>query len=165
MTEKKLAHLTLEQRDALRQKMDRIGQAAGIHFRYGGMVGPTVDAHRLVYVSRRRGTTGHDQVQVRLVEGLLAAYHEQERDIADRATLRQIGLEAGLEEKDIEEAWSSEEVARAVREEQEKYRELAQGKGVPVYIIRGEHRIDGAQDPSDFFEVFLQVKEADTKAA
>lgn len=175
LAEKKLAHLSPEQRDALRKKMDRIGQAVGVHFRYGGLVGPTRDAHRLVYASRKMGarqeTLEDDDddserskfrtVQDRLVEGLLSAYHEQERDIADRQTLRDIALVAGMTDQEIDEALSSEDVARAVDEEQEEYRLVAEGKGVPVYVIQGQHRIEGAQDPSDFFDVFIKVKEAE----
>ena len=158
VAEKKLGHLSQDQRDALQARMERNGRGVGITFRWGGNIGPTQDAHRLVYVSRRKA----GDVQSALVEGLLAAYHEQERDIAKRDTLREIALEAGMTGDEVDEAFSSEEVARCVDEEQEKYRRVAEGKGVPLYIIQGEHRIDGAQDPSEFFDVFIKVKEADT---
>ena len=161
VAEHKLGHLSQDQRDALRAKMDRIGRGVGITWRYGGNIGPTQDAHRLAYVSRRKSA----EVQSALVEGLLAAYHEHERDISDRETLRGIALEAGMTGDEVDEAFSSEEVARSVDEEQEKYRQVARGKGVPVYLIQGEqHRIEGAQDPSEFFDIFIKVKEADIAA-
>lgn len=160
VAEQKLGHLSQDRRDALRDRMDKVGRAVGIQFRYGGNIGPTQDAHRLVYVSRRKG----GDVQSRLVEGLLAAYHEQERDIADRLALRSIALEVGMSGEEVSEAFFSEEVARAVDEEQDRYCGVARGKGVPVYVIQGEHRIEGAQDASEFLDVFIKVKEADVAA-
>lgn len=160
LAEKKLGHLSQDKRAALTRKMEQVGRAVGIHFKYGGMIGPPQDAQRLVYMSR-----GKSDVQGRLVERLFEAYHEQERDIADRETLREIATAAGLSDEDVDEALMSEEVARVVDEEEAKYREVAREKGVPVYVIQGEHRVDGAQDASDFMEIFVKIKEAEAEKA
>jgi len=36
--------------------------------------------------------------------------------------------------------------------------------GVPVFIIQGVHRIDGFQDPQQFVEIFVKVKQGELVA-
>lgn len=161
IAEIKLAGMSEEQRAALRKKMDGIGRSAGIQFRHGGMIGRSRDAHRLVHVASAKQIQedGGESVTDTLVEFIMRAFHEEEKDITDRTLLRELATTAGMTNDQIEEALQSEEVGRMVDEEAEKYRALIQGAGVPTYLINGGQRIDGSQDPADWFELFVKVKE------
>ena len=137
--------------------MSRLGSNAGIVFRYGGRVGRTADAHRLVRAAPL-------EVADALVEGLLRAFHEEERDIADRTVLREIATAAGMKGEDVERAFGDGDVARAVDEEEGYWRGRVEGKGVPVYLVRSdgeeeEMRVDGSQDPGAWYELFVSIKE------
>jgi predicted DsbA family dithiol-disulfide isomerase len=50
-----------------------------------------------------------------------------------------------------------------MKDEALKNREILDS-GVPMFIIQGVHRIDGAQDPSEFIEIFSKVKEDELRA-
>jgi predicted DsbA family dithiol-disulfide isomerase len=93
-----------------------------------------------------------------LVEELFQAHHEQERDISDRDVLRQIAVDAGLDKKEVDSWLESNVIGNVVDADAARNRELV-NSGVPRFVIQGVHRIDGAQDPSDFLEVFVKVKE------
>lgn len=170
LAEIKLKGMSQEKRDALQSKMSSIGQASGINFKYGGMIGRTKDAHRLVHLAATKNGrfTGEEKeggekeagVTDQLVEGILAAFHEEERDIADRKVLREIAVAAGMGADEVDEAFSLNEVGEIVDAEAEKYRAMLNGGGVPTYFVGPEQmRIDGSQDPSDWFEMFVNIKE------
>ncbi|KAI6778230.1 uncharacterized protein J7T54_004125 [Emericellopsis cladophorae] len=150
LTEKKLGHLSKERRDAMAKKMQGLGRSVGIEFKWNGLIGPTAKAHGLVLMAGER--------QRDVVEGLMHSFHEEETDINDEDTIREIALAAGLTDEDVDKALSDQIQDKVVREEQ-TWREVAAGKGVPVYIIQGQHRIDGAPDPGDLYEIFIKALE------
>lgn len=164
IAEIKLKGLSQERRDALKKRMDGIGAAAGIQFKHGGMIGRSRDGHRLVRVAASRTTEGEEEeggeVVDALVEGIMRAFHEEERDVADRGVLREIATAAGMKSEDIDEAFASEDVGKVVDEQAEKYRALINGAGVPTYYINGQ-RVDGSQDPGDWYELFVKIKEGE----
>lgn len=165
MAELKLAGVSQERRDVLKKKMNGLGAAAGIKFKYGGLIGRSRDAHRLVHVASsssvaRSVQEGDSPVADALVEGILRAFHEEERDIADRTVLRDIAAAAGMKSGDIDQAFRSDEVGRVVDEQAERYRDMIKGAGVPTYYINGQ-RVDGSQDPGDWYELFIKIKEGE----
>ncbi|KAF6798127.1 DSBA-like thioredoxin domain-containing protein [Colletotrichum sojae] len=161
LAETKLADMTPERRAALTRRMDQIGRSIGINFAWGGIIGPdTRDAHRLVRLGRSQGPGVQDAV----VEGLFEAYHELERDISDKEVLRGVAVAVGMDAVEVEEFLASDTGTDEVDEEEKRTREVAGGSGVPTFVIQGVHRLEGAQDPSDIYEVFVKVKEAETGA-
>lgn len=165
IAEIKLKGLSQERRDALKARMDGIGQAAGIQFKHGGLIGRSRDGHRLLHVAvSAYGCTRSKRVEGgvvdALVEGIMKAFHEEERDVADRSVLRDIATAAGMKKENIDEAFASDEIGRIVDEQAEKYRALIDGAGVPTYYINGQ-RVDGSQDPGDWYELFVKIKEGE----
>ncbi|OLN86968.1 Uncharacterized protein YwbO 3 [Colletotrichum chlorophyti] len=161
LAETRLSDMTPERREALTRCMEQIGRSVGIGFRWGGKIGPdTRDAHRLVRLGRAKAP----EVGGALVEKLLEAYHELERDISDREVLRDAAVSVGLDAADVDSLWSSGEGYDEVDAEERRTREAAAGSGVPTFIIQGVHRLGGVQDPSDFYEVFVQVKDGEAAA-
>ncbi|KAI1454829.1 thioredoxin-like protein [Annulohypoxylon moriforme] len=152
----RLSHLTPDQHTALSQRMERAGRAAGIDFKWGGMIGPdTRDAHRLVRLSLTKSA----EVQDAVVEGLFSAYQERELDISDREVLRNVAVQAGINGEEVG-AWLASDVdVSVVDDEAKKNKSLFSKSGVPTFVIQDEHHLDGVQDPMDLLEVFIKVRE------
>ncbi|KAI8203739.1 hypothetical protein K4K54_005266 [Colletotrichum sp. SAR 10_86] len=155
----RLSGMSPERQAALTLRMEQIGRSVGVNFKWGDKIGPdTRDAHRLVRLSRSEDAS----VQSTWIDGLFAAYHELEQDISDIEILQNVATGAGMSGVDVEKFLQSTTGLDEVNEEEIKTRELAAGSGVPTFTIQGGRRLGGAQYPSDFYEAFVKVKEADT---
>lgn len=148
--------MTPEQRTALGQRMEKIGRSVGIDFNFGGKIGCTRDAHCLIRFSQTKSS----DVQNALVEKLFEAYHALEMDISNRNVLRKIAIDAGLDSSEVSKFLEFDENAGNVDAEAEKNREVA-SSGVPTFVIQGVHQVDGAQDPMDFMDIFVKLKEVE----
>ncbi|XHF99547.1 hypothetical protein AWENTII_003046 [Aspergillus wentii] len=142
-----------EQRTALTQRMSQLGRSVGINFKWGGRIGSTRDAHRLIHLSQ----TKSEDITNALVEKLFEAYHELERDISSRELLFEIAVDAGLDASEVEE-YLNGSGSSTVDEEAQKNKETF--GSVPVFIIQGIRRLEGAQESTDFMEIFAQVKDS-----
>ncbi|GES61475.1 putative regulator of gluconeogenesis Rmd5 [Aspergillus terreus] len=147
LMDERLKNQTPEQRAALISRMDKIGRSVGIHFKGGGMIGPnTQDAHRLVYLCREDASIP-SELQGDLVEKILEAYHELEKDISEKEVLRELAVAAGIEaatvDKWLEENGGGEEVDK----EAKRNKEVEANTGVPRFLIQGNYHWDG-DDPS-----------------
>ncbi|RYP43325.1 hypothetical protein DL768_009991 [Monosporascus sp. mg162] len=157
----RLADQTPEQREALAKRMDRAGRASGIHFNWGGKLGPnpaTRDAHRLVYLVGAQDKYD-DETQRNLVEAIFEAYHCGAQDVAEHDVLREAMRRAGVDAADVEEWLQSNETADVIDREADKSKGTVAGSGVPTLVIQGRHRPEGIPDPADLMEIFIQVKE------
>ncbi|EAW09123.1 DsbA family oxidoreductase [Aspergillus clavatus NRRL 1] len=159
LVDERLKDMTPEQRTALFNRMNQIGRAVGIYFKAGGMIGSTRDAHRLVHLSRTKPA----DVQNCLVENILRAYHEMEMDISSKDVLLELALSAGLDKAEVTE-WLESDLAGDIVDEASQRNRQPGNTGVPRYIIQGVHCVDGAEDPSEFIEVFAKVKEGENQA-
>ncbi|GAW12165.1 hypothetical protein ANO14919_015240 [Xylariales sp. No.14919] len=155
----KLADWSEAKKAAGTKRVEQAGRAVGIHFKYGGKIGPhTRDAHRLVYLSRGKSS----ELTNVLVEKIFEAYHELEKDISSLDVLCEIALEAGVQKTEVDQWLNSAAAADRVDKEASVFREKVAGSGVPSYFIQDVHRLEGAQDVDDFMEIFVKVKEGNT---
>ena len=136
------------------QRVDQIGHSVGIDFKPGGKIGSTRDAHRLTHLTRVESPELEDA----LVEKLFEAFHEREKDISSPDVLREIAIDAGLDGSEVGEWLDSDRGGGIVDVEALKNREMGTS-GVPMFIIQGEHRVDGAQGVQEFLDAFIKVKE------
>jgi len=137
----------------MHQRLSQIGKETGIQFKFGGKTGNTRDSHRLIQL----GKTKSPAVQTRVVEELFSAYFENEGDITSLDTLRDAGVKAGLDEKEVSEWLKSDKGGKAVDEEVEVARRN-QITGVPNFTIQGKYEIGGAQDAGVFLRLFEKIK-------
>jgi predicted DsbA family dithiol-disulfide isomerase len=149
--------MSSEQVTAMTLRVTQIGRSVGINFKSGGKIGSTRDAHRLIRLSQTKSSN----VQKALVDKLFEAYHELEKDISSQHVLREIAIDAGLDGPDVDECLNSSLGGDGVDDEALKNREMV-NSGVPTFIIQGVHRVDGAQDPQEFLEIFIKVKEGES---
>ncbi|KAL6788728.1 DSBA-like thioredoxin domain-containing protein [Trichoderma sp. SZMC 28012] len=143
-----------ERMPMMHDRMRGIGEAVGIKFRFGGRIGNSRDSHRLIQLAKKHG----DETELKVVDGLFAAYFEDERDIADHDVLKDVAVGAGIPEAEFKKAIvesdeGGEEVDMSAGTA--RYRGIS---GVPDYTIQGKFRLSGAQDAMEFVNVFERVK-------
>ncbi|GIK06097.1 hypothetical protein Aspvir_001740 [Aspergillus viridinutans] len=160
LIDERMGDMTPEQRATLFNRMNQIGRTVGIIFKPGGLIGSTRDAHRLVHLSH----TKSPEIQNALVNNILQAYHELEKDISSKEVLTELAVNAGLEQAEVAEWLDTDLAGDIVDKEARQNKEEPGNTGVPRYIIQRAYRLDGAEDPSKFIEVFTKIKEDKTEA-
>lgn len=138
----------------IHERLTSVGNAVGINFKYGGKLGNSRDSHRLVHLAKKFG----DETELKVVDGLFAAYFENEKDITSYETLEEVAVGAGIPEADFKKAIvESDEGGKEVDElaGTARYRGIS---GVPDYTIQGKFKLSGAQDAMEFVNVFERVK-------
>jgi len=106
----------------------------------------TLDAHRLIHWAGLEGR------QAAMVSALFRAYFAQGEDIGDRAVLVALAKKAGMEGDMVARLLQTDADSEGVRARDAEIR--ARGlRGVPAFIIAGQHVVSGAQ-PTPFW---LQV--------
>ncbi|KAJ6441298.1 DSBA oxidoreductase [Purpureocillium lavendulum] len=138
----------------VQQRLSAIGAELGINFRYGGRTGNTRDSHRLVHLAKRFG----NDAELRVVDGLFAAYFEKERDITQVDTLREVAVEAGIPEADFQKAIVDSDEGGAAVDEAVVRARLEGVSGVPDYKIQDRFQVNGGQPAEAFVQIFEKVK-------
>ena len=146
------------------RRLAQVGHAVGIDFKFGGRHGSTRDAHRLTLLSQTTTTASSHEIQDRLVEKLFEAYHELEKDISSPDVLREIAVDAGLDGSEVREWLGSDNRGGDTVDAEARRNREAGVSGVPMFVIQGEHRVDGARDVEEFLELFIKVKERELGA-
>lgn len=143
-----------ERAEMIYDRLRKAGNPLGIKFKFGGRTGNTRDSHRLIHLAKGYG----EAVEIKTVEGLFAAYLENERDITDYETLRQVAKDAGVPDEEFQKAivesdQGGVEVDRGLNEER-----LKGVAGVPKYVINGRFQVNGAREPAAYLRAFEKVK-------
>ncbi len=126
-----------------------LGSGNGIAFDFDRIerVPNTLNAHRLI---RYAHASGRQNV---LIDLLFRGFFEEGRDIGDPEVLSKLAADAGLKEQKIRQLLGGNEMAKEIRNEQARARELGI-IGVPNYIVNNRFAVSGAQDPDSFLEAF-----------
>lgn len=126
--------------------LQTIGEPLGIKFRFEGMIGPTLDSHRLIEYARSK------DLQTPTVLRIFQAYFEQNKDIADHAVLTDAGVAAGLEREEVASLLRGTEYARAVKQELQQAH-MNQIDAVPHFIFDETDQVAGGQEPETFLRI------------
>ncbi|KAL2846180.1 thioredoxin-like protein [Aspergillus pseudoustus] len=149
--------MTGSQITATQTRLKRAGRGVGIDFAFGGYIGSSRLAHRLLYFAGRE--EGNAQTQCRLAEVLFRYQFELERDISQLDVVVAAAVEVGIGKEAVEGFLVGDEGIREVAEEARQAREERAVSGVPYFVIAGEKSFDGAGDLSEFFEAFVAARE------
>ncbi|KAI8613959.1 thioredoxin-like protein [Chytriomyces sp. MP71] len=130
--------------------MQKVGAAEGIQFSYGGLIGNSLDSHRLVRFASETGK------QNEVINALYRAYFEEEKNIGDNDVLVKVATDAGLDGAKtravLEGDYLLDETKKAV------VAVHARGiNGVPHFIIDNKFEISGGQDPATFEAIFSRA--------
>lgn len=141
----------------MQQRLQQIGGELGINFKFGGRTGNTRDSHRLVRLAKDYG----NEVELKTLDGLFAAYFENEKDITSYDTLRNVAVQAGIPEAEFQQGIiDSDKGGPEVDEEVAKARSGGV-TGVPDFTIQDRFQWSGARDPEDFLAIFEKAKAFD----
>ncbi len=141
--------------DGARQIYDRIrdaGTGEGIAFDFDaiGTTPNTVDSHRLVKWAGEAG------VQDAVVEALFRAYFFEGRNIGAAEVLADVAAACGMDRAAIAERLAGGDDRDHVAETARQM--AAMGiTGVPCYIVDRRYAISGAQDPTEFLNLFDEL--------
>jgi predicted DsbA family dithiol-disulfide isomerase len=111
---------------------------------------PTYDAHRLVQAAQAQGDARA------LVERLHRAHFSEGLDIGDRAVLRTLAEEAGMDGKEAVSVLESGAYGAEVDLDEQRASDYEIG-GVPFTVVNGRLAVGGAQSSEAFGKVLRQA--------
>ena len=115
------------------------------HFDKSIMVN-SLNAHKLIQFAKTKGIG--DQLE----ESLFRAFFTEGENIADLATLTQLGRKVGLDEKELQTAFTDDNYAYLVNQDIAEARQIGV-RGVPFFVFDRKHAVSGAQPPRAFVEI------------
>lgn len=140
-------------RDQAKQMVEystEIAKDAGLKFNQEkSIVANSFNAHRLIQFAKTKRLG--DKVE----EQLFKAYFEDGKNIDDKATLAQIGVGIGMDNKELEEVLSSDAFGKEVRKDESAAQEIGI-HGVPFFIFDQKYAVSGAQPPEVFSGALAQ---------
>ncbi|KAH0359425.1 DSBA oxidoreductase, partial [Aureobasidium melanogenum] len=145
----------IERAEGIKMRLKRVGKAHGIEFTFSGKVGNTRDSHRLMYLAGLKG----EEVQMALAKELLRIHFEGEADVSSHDDLIGAGVAVGLARNEVKEWLESGNGGAEVDGEAQRARDSGVNS-VPTFEINGR-RLEGAEDPAAFYEMFTSIKTAD----
>jgi predicted DsbA family dithiol-disulfide isomerase len=110
-------------------------------------------AHRLSHLAKQ-----HD-LQNELEEKLFTAYFTDGLNIDDIPTLVQIGVELGMDEREVKTVLESDQYAEEVRKDIYEAHQVGV-KGVPFFVFDNKYAVSGAQESAVFSEVLEKAYSA-----
>ena len=141
--------------DAGRSMVDRVEAVAaeeGMLWRHHASLRVnTVTAHRLLHWALHEGGP---QVQGKLKDALLAAYFEQEKNIADTDTLIDLATAVGLDGDRARRIIAGRDYADEVEADIRQAAAFG-ATGVPFFVVDQKYGISGAQ-PVEFFAELIE---------
>ena len=137
------------------ERVSAVGREVGIGFKFDDIkVQPnTVNAHRLMYYGAKHGR--EDET----AESLFKAYFIEGRNIADKATLAEVGERAGLERGLLESYLESDEDREAILNSDLEARQSGVS-GVPFFIFNRKIAVSGAHEPETLLQAMSKSKES-----
>ncbi|UZP34828.1 hypothetical protein NXS19_002644 [Fusarium pseudograminearum] len=84
----------------MHKHLSSVGEGLGIKFKYGGQTGNTRDSHRLVQLAKKHG----EEAEGKALDGLFAAYFEENEDITSYDILKKVAVEAGIPEAEFQKS-------------------------------------------------------------
>lgn len=119
----------------------------------------TVDAHRLIKFAASKNDPALTE---RVINRFYQVYFNDGRSIADHAVLTNAAVEAGLDQKEVEDILESDKY----REEVKKDELEAQQSGIhaaPFFVINNKYAISGAQSYQVFVNALKKIKETEAQ--
>lgn len=139
MSRKKAEHL--------HEQIAETAKQWGLEFNFDkSVIANTFDAHRLIQLAQSKGLGDAAE------ERLFKAYFTEGKDISDKKTLTQLGVEIGLDAGETEQMLKTRAYSDEVRYDENKANAIGI-KGVPFFIFNEKYGLSGAQEPGVFLEM------------
>ncbi|WP_409254385.1 DsbA family oxidoreductase [Bacillus sp. SCS-153A] len=143
--------MSIDQAKANTQNMVNMAKETGLEYHMDTMIlTNTFDAHRLTMFAKTKG------LMIEMTERILRAFFTESRHIGDHETLTELGVEVGLEREAVEKMLASDEMADAVRADEQAAQQIGVS-GVPFYLINQKYALTGAQPTEVFVQALKKV--------
>lgn len=154
-TQTRFAHkygLSMEHAARSIEHISEMGRGEGLDFRYATtLFTNTMDAHRLTKLAQNKGADVADRV----IEALFKAYFTDNKELASKELLQQIGEDCGLDAKEVKELLASDQYKdEVILDEREAAR---YGIHAVPYFVVGQYGIPGALSVEDMKKTILKV--------
>lgn len=131
--------------------MTQNAKTAGLDFHFEkAVMANSFDAHRLLHLAKKF------QLGNELKELLFKAYLTDGKNIGDLATLKQLGIQAGLDAAAIDDVLQSDAYATNVKQDIEMAQNIGV-QGVPFFVLDNKYAISGAQHVDTFVQTIEKV--------
>lgn len=141
--------ITLQQARELNERVTAMAAQEGLEFNFDrSVLANSFNAHRFAHFSKQH------QKQNEAEEMLFAAYFTQGKNIDDLPTLLQLGVELGLDTKELQTVLKSDSYAENVKADILEAQQIGIS-GVPFFVFNRKYAISGAQES----KMFLQALE------
>lgn len=152
-TDRMARRMTPAQITAAQTRLIRVGKSVGIAFRFGGYIGSSRLAHRVLHFALKRGGS---EMQCAVAETLFKYQFEMEQDVSDVDVVVNAAVGSGLDESEARAFLAG---GGGVEEtENEAKGSRAQVQGVPHFVIGEKSHLDGAGEMEEFFQAFVAAR-------
>ena len=135
---------SLDEARAMNDRVTAMAREVGLSYDFDrAVVANSFDAHRLIQLAKANGLG--DAIEERLFK----AYFTEGRNVADQATLLELGMEIGLDKIAIETLLSSDQFSREVKQDVYEAQQVG-ARGVPFFVLNRRYAVSGAQQPQTF---------------
>jgi len=130
---------TLDYAQQLNNQVTEMAAGVGLTYNFDkAVVANSFDAHRFAHLAKKHGL-GDDAE-----EALFRAYFTEGKNIADHATLTELGIEMGLDETEVKQILENDTYAGEVKHDIAEAGYLGI-RGVPFFVMNGKYGVSGAQ--------------------
>jgi len=116
----------------------------------------TLDAHRIIKLATKYGLANAAK------ELFFAAYFIEGKDIADAETIKQLGIEIGLNANEIDAVLTSDDYTDQVIADQDLAKQM-NITGVPFFVVNNKYGISGAQGGQTFLKSLQAIWDEEHK--
>ena len=133
--------------EQVKEMLENVTQSAkqvGLDYHFEkAIIVNSLNAHKLIQFAKTKGLGDE------LEERLFLAFFTEGKNIADLAALTQLGKEVGLDEKELQTAFTDDNYAYLVKQDIAEAKQIGV-RGVPFFIFDRKYAISGAQPPQAF---------------
>ena len=151
-----LAEKYRKDRDWATEMLENMTQNAansGLEFHFEkSVMANSLNGHRLLHLAKQH------QLGSELKELLFKAYFTDGKDVNDKETLKNLGIEAGLDTNKIDEVINSNSFTKEVEEDMLMAQKIGV-QGVPFFVFDNKYAISGAQHVETFVKTLEKVWE------
>ncbi|TDE05046.1 DsbA family oxidoreductase [Flavobacterium hiemivividum] len=151
-----LAEKYQKDKEWAQEMMDSMTQNAknsGLDFHFEkAVMANSFNAHRLLHLAKKYHKANE------LEELLFKAYLTDGKNINDLTTLNELGIQVGLDSKEIDNVLNSDAYANDVKQDIEMARNIGV-QGVPFFVFDNKYAVSGAQHQETFVKTLEKVWE------
>lgn len=125
----------------------KMGKEMGLTFNFDkAVVANSFNAHRLIQLAKR------NELDNEVEEALFEAHFKDGKNIDDKTILREIGVQIGLKEANLDRMLFTDEFADKVEEDKKNAAQIGV-RGVPFFVFNKKYAVSGAQPEEAFLEI------------